>query len=871
MFKKSITVLVVTMLLFSCISSYAMIPYYQSDSQNEAEVPYGLLEELGIVSIDEYKTLDTTVTKGMFLKYIIRMTAVNESTITPATKQIFTDVPADSEFASWAQYGYEKGIILGNGIGLAELENIITANDAAVMAVRAVGYQVNESLFAKAKSDVLSGINYNEKLTADNAMRIIWNTLNLNVMMKETDGFYVNDNLTVLNHLFKVYKLDGIVDDDTVININSGASSLKSNRISINGIVYETKDGAWAGLAGRRVNAYIREYDGINEVLFVNPVRNEIKILQVDTVALFENGKIELDNEKMLRISETAKTICNFERVYLNNGSYELPKDGTIILIDNNSDNVYDCILIFAPQYGIVAETDKKENTLYINKGEIRATYNLDEYENYEFYNFDGKKISLNEISAGCLVEIYTSADKSRIYIVGQKNTVEFSVLGLTESDDNKIAISSDGTELIISPCYEELNKTVLQPGSSYLLTLDSNGRIAFATEIDMGGMTYGYLFSYKYSGVLDQNVTLAIYNINDEMLALQTKEKITVKENETENVYTSEALLNKFKQEFTPSLIRYAVNEDNRISIIEYPSSDRFANGFRCVGTTGSATSGLLQYDARMRANVVGMIGGQIMLDNTKTKIICVPSDLSVDGNWGIMNVADVFVDSEYYQSLKGYGTNPDSMVADIVIMPDSKFVYNAGASLAPGIVSGFEERYDEKTQERYKAIRVFLDGSEQYLRIGENITTEYTTKNGDVIPIEIGDVIRITKDHNDHMIGLKLLFDESTRTCYGENDVATEHSDKGYGHKQRTNFGIPYKIVGNAMYMIKEGESEPSSDIFRTDIGPMYEFDSSRKNPIRVITANDIETLSNNALATNKIFIQLYYSKSLITVLYK
>ena len=871
MFKKSIAILVVVMLLFSGTSSYALIPYYQTGEVTETEVPYGLLEELNILNIDEYKTLDTYVTKGMFLKWSIQMIGMNEANIPSASKQIFLDVPVDSKYAALAEFGYNRGIVVGNGIGSLEAENVVSVNDAVVMAVRAAGYNVENTLMLRAKNEVLDDLNPSEQLTSKSAMEILWNTLSLNAVMLGADGYYVDNSQTLLNHLFRVYTYSGVVDDDGVININSGTSTLNSDQISLEGVVYQAEEGKWTGLAGYNVNAYIREENGAKKVLFINPIDNEVKILKTDTVVSYVNGVIELDDKKKLKVSETAKNIWNFDRVYMENGELKLPEDGTIVAVDNNTDNNIDCVFIYNPQYGTVVEVDDKDNVLYVNQG-VSKVYELNEYESCDIYNYIGEKISFDEITADALAEIYISKNQTRMVAFVQKNIMEYTVSTLKEVDGKNIAIVSDGSQLVISPHFESMNAIALQTGATYQMTFDSDGRIAVATEIQKGNMTYGYLFSYSSEGLFQSDVTMAIYSINDEMITAKAKDKLKVKENDTESVWTSEALLNKFKTGFTPTLVRYAMDADGNITQIEFPSADRFSNGFRCVGTSGGATSGTLMYDARMRVGSIYMVGGQILLDNTKTKIIVVPTDLSINGDWKIMNISSALKDGKYYQSLKGYGVNPDSMAADVVIMDESKLGYADTYNLVPGLISGFEETYDAKTQEKYSVVRLYQNGSEVALRLDEDVKPQYTVSTtGEVIDLEIGDVIRVVKDSNDRVISFKLLFDESTRTCYGANDVTTEHLDKGYGVSQRTNYGTPHKIIGNAMYIIKDGETTPSSDIFRTDIDAIYEFDPSRRNPISIITANDIETLSDNAAATNKVFIQLSYSKSLITVLYK
>lgn len=868
MLKKSVTIFVVVMLLFSSFSAYALIPYYGNDAATETEVPFGLLEELEILYLDEYVTMDSDITKGMFLKWVIRMTGIRDNNIPAASKRIFLDVPMESEYASWAEYGYNRGIVVGDGIGSLEAESIVTAGNAAIMAVRAIGYDVDPSLVLRTQATVLDGLDPNQKLTAKTAMQILCNTLVLPAMMKEPSGKHINPKQTALNQLFHIDIYRGVVDDDSVININHGVSKLRPNQISIDGTVFRVEEGVWAGLAGQRVDAYVRNEQGIENALFVHPVGNEVKVLKTKDILSYKNGVITFDDKKTLKVSDTAKNIWNFDRAYLDHGELVLPKDGTLVAIDHNEDSHIDSVFIFEPQYGSVLTVNTKENVLYVSQ-DVNKVYKFDENKAYEFYDYTGKKLKLSDLAEGMLAEIYTSADQSRVVVFVQNNTVEYAVTTIHQEGEKQVITTADGTKLEVSPHFDSLHVSPIKLGKSYQMTFDSDGRIALAKEVEDGALVYGYLFSYRPEGVFESGLSMAIYSLNDEMVTATVKKKLKVRENETESVWTAEALLNKFNLNFEPTLVRYALDNEGKISKLEFPSADKFYAGFRCVGTSGN--SGEKDYNARMRVGSIYMLGGQIMLDSKATKILIVPDDLTTDGNWEILDLATALKDGKYYPGLKGYGVNPASMTADVVVMPESILGYADTYNLAPGLISGFDLSYDAKTQESYSAIRVFQDGAEVSLRLAEDVKPQYTLNSGEVIDLEVGDVIRVVKDHSDQVISIKLLFDESTRTSYGASDSTTEQFDRGYGYQQRTNYGTPYKIVGNAMYIIRDKESTPSNDIFRTDIGTIYEFDETKREPIRVITVNDIETTSNNSATTDKIYIQLSYSKSLITVVYK
>lgn len=868
MLKKSLTIFVIVMLLFSSFSVYALIPYYAENTETETEVPFGLLEELEILHLDEYVTMDSEITKGLFLKWVIRMTGIKDDNIPTASKRIFLDVPLESEYASWVEYGYNREIVVGNGIGSLEVDNIVTTGDAAIMAVRAVGYDIEPSLLLRTQATVLDGLDPNQKLTSKTAMQILLNTLSLPTMMKEYEGNYINQKQTILKQLFHVDIFRGIVDDDAVININSGVSALRADQISIDGTVMKVKEGAGVGLAGHRVDAYVQSEQGVKKALFVHPVGNDIKILKREDVLSYSHGVIKFDDKKTLKVSDTAKNIWNFDRVYLKNGELALPTDGNLVVIDHNEDSYADCVFVFEPQFGTITGVNEKENVLYVSQ-DVNKVYKFNDNKAYEFYDYSGKQLKLSDLTEDMLVEIYASSDQSRFVMFAQKNVVEYTVSAIHQEGNKQIITTADGAKFEVSPHFDRLNEIQIQLGKSYQMSFDGAGRIATIKEVEDGTLNYGYLFSYRTEGAFESGISMAIYSVNDELVTASAKKKIRVKENNTDTMWTVDALLNKFNANFEPTLVRYALDKEGKVSKLEFPSADKFYAGFRCVGTSGNASD--KDYNARMRVGSIYMLGGQILLDSKATKILIVPEDLSPNGEWKILDVATALKDGKYYPALKGYGVNPASMTADVIVMPESVLGYADAYNIAPGLISGFDESYDAKTQESFSSIRVYQDGAEVSLRLDENVKPQYTLKSGEVIDLAVGDVIRVVKDHNDRVISIKLLFDESSQKSYGADDSTIEQTERGYGYQQRTNYGTPYKIVGNAMYIIRDQESIPSSDIFRTDIGTIYEYDKTKREPIRVITGNDIETVSNNPGTTDKVFIQLSYSKSLITVVYK
>lgn len=871
MMKKTAAILL-ALTVFLCSSAFAQIPC-RMDENASVSAPYGLLEELGIVFQDEYKTLDFDVTKGMFLKWVIRMTAMTDNLIPKASKNIFLDLSMENPYADWAEYGYNRGIVKGDEHGRFSAESGISVYDAATMAARAAGYNIDESLLIKARSKAMRGMNSNDMLTSAKAMEIIFNTLSLDAVMFGNDGYYTNDNRTILNELFGVYEYSGIIDDDSLININEGASKLGSGKVSFGGKVYAAESGRWCGYAGYNAKVYIKEIEGEDKIIFITPDNNTVKNLKIRDISSYKNGSITMDDNKKYKVSDTAKNIMNFERIYVSD-EFSLPNDGTLVTIDNNSDGAIDCLFIYVPQYGVITEINQKNETLYL-KEEKNLSLELDKYESFSLLDYDGGEISLGDIKPGFLAECYAAGDYSQIVIFADKKEAEYNVASVAESGGETYVKTTDGEKICLSPHFEFLSDiSYLSPGKSYSVTLDSDGRIAAAKEMETDALAYGYLFSFGSDSAFNTDIKLAIYSAGGQMITAKTKNKIRLSENGSERTVTAERLLTDFKSGFEPSLVRFGINSEGEIYKLEFPSKDKFADGFRCVGTSGGAASGAARYDSRMRLGKIGMIGGQILLDIKNTKCIIVPADLKTDGEWAVLSVSDALLDGKYYQALKGYGKENGNMTADVVVIPRDKLAesYKDDTFLRPALVSEFGTAYDFKSGESYKTVVAYQNDSKVTFRLDDDVPLSYTlSTTGETIDIEPGDIIRPSVDYRNRMVSFKLLFDKSSERSFGINDSESDQFDYGYGYSQRTNYGTPYKIVGNAMYIVKKGESEPSGDIFRTDIGTIYEYNPDNKEPIRIITANDIETQSNNPSTTEKVYIQLYYSENLITVVYK
>lgn len=873
MLKKLFGFILTVGILSAASTVFAVLPYHNTEEEN---IPVGLLDSLGIIEREEYAEYTNEITKGAFVKWMVRLSGAEESAMPTNPRQVFTDVSADSDIAAVVEYAYNKGIVCGNGYGSVDADKTFTVNDGATMAARAVGYDINEDLLSEAKMELMRGMNAGETVTVEIAMELIWNALELKPIRRNYNGAYSIDNeITILEGLFNTYCIEGIIDADSVMNIYSGTSEIGDNKISVNGQIYDTVPEIGAGYAGLNAEVFIRENDGTETVICIMPVKNEVLVYDASDLQSYANNQIDTTEKEVIRVSESAITIKDFKLVYVPANGYDLPDDATVVTIENNNDRYVDCVFIYSPSYGIVSSVSTSENKVYL-KGLKTGGYDLGEYKNVLLYDFAGNQLNIKDITSGNMAEFYAIEDKSLFVGYFSNNSVELTFSAMYETSHGMQARATDGKEYKISPCFGTLDgQKKIKVGEKHKVIFDSKNRVAALYTVSFGDLNYGYLYNYYNSddSMSGDELVLHIYSVNDGMLKVSAASKIRMVKDGIEYTVNENMLIQQFDVDFEESLILYQFNNNGEISKIEYPSNDNFDYGFRCVGTAGSATSGAMMYDARAIHGTICMIGGQILFDANKTKCLIVPQDKSDEDAWRVIPVSNAIVKNKYYQSVKGYGIAPDSITADIIVIEEDILLqsYADSYSVVPIIVSGFERKYDNETEEVYNAITGYLDGTETSFRLKEEALPQYITTNGEIIPLEVGDVVRITSDYYDEVVSIKLLYDESERRAYGISDGMYDHSSYGYGYSQRTNSGTPYKIVGNAMFMIKDGETEVSSDIFQLDECTIYEYDGTLKNPIKVITVDDMETVTDNPTTTDKVFIQLSYQKNLITVVYK
>ena len=267
------------------------------------------------------------------------------------------------------------GLISGYSDGTFRPNNNTSIMEAAICFIRVLGYNVKAEALGGyptgyyeiiRETGLLKNINkgYNELLTYEDAVKIVYNALHTKVMKptgvsNEGTEYKVQEDLILLNDAFGYYFVEGVVNGIDITNL-VGENDLPPYTVLIGDIPYYTGSYDLRNLLGYNVRAYYNhEYVGEKiKFAFKTNKKNNENIINIPDIMSIENGKLiteDLDgNRESYSYNENAPVIYNGTntseefntKIYNDANGKRL--NGTVKLIDNNGDKKADVVVINA-------------------------------------------------------------------------------------------------------------------------------------------------------------------------------------------------------------------------------------------------------------------------------------------------------------------------------------------------------------------------------------------------------------------------------------------------------------------------------------------------------------------------------------------
>ncbi len=523
---------------------------------------------------------DYIMTRSEFVQCVISLLGYEEVVKNTTQTCSFTDV--SGELAGCIAIAEALGIVNGYNSQIFGPDNVMTFNEAAKMLVCALGYNIGDIKYpsgyiAKASEiGLLQGIGSYDTSRGTMA-RLLINALDIPVnRIYEYGGggaYKIKKGETVLEQR-GIITGKGVVTDNGITNYTS-ASTLPDDNICINHEQMRVGITSAKDYFGYDVEYYAVEKDGLYELIYVRPsVRNLVYTVSSENI----DGKTTLDTFYYFEGDKTKKLsiskICN----YIVNGIAKpgaqpvdlKPADGYVTLIDADSDDVIDTMLI-TRFITVVADYFAASSKTVYNK--IPGGTNLvldDEEKTVEIYKND-EKTEFGGLKAGDVIKAAVSEGEEYVFAIASAEKISGVLTGI---DAEFLTIGNQKFELSAN-----LVNPVLTLGAVYSASLDYEGKIAYI-DFDSGkSEIYGYMRNAGPVDGMEESFEVEIFTSVGEWVIFRLAEKIRFNNTPVnDDVFISDSSISSGGV-IIPQLIAYRANEDNVISVIktgiDNPASD--------------------------------------------------------------------------------------------------------------------------------------------------------------------------------------------------------------------------------------------------------------------------------------------------------
>ena len=518
------------------------------------------------------------VTRGEFLHALLYLT---KKDFKGKATQIFEDVPADHKYAIDASNAVDLDMI--DEAGLFRPDDKITMSEASKLMVSVLGYSSIAEYrggYPMGYIDVAQTLGFmenvkvdSENISGENAALIFYNLLNQNVGTVSYSGnkptiTLDKEDSSLFVKLYKIYNIDGVVTAVGNHSLNIDANK-RDDYVEIDGIGYEL-EGVSPNMLGKKVTAFISEKSNKELLCIVENNNTEISLAAKDFDSFSGNTfkYKEGTKTKSIKMDGAYKVIYNGRRISAWDESMAENDFAKLRFVDNNDDDIYEILFVDTYSYGILSGVDYKNLEVGI-KFEKR-TLNLDLDDSVvEIFNAYGESVDLFRLESGMCVAIKESDDKKYYEIRVCDKKINGTIEKINTSD-NEITI--DNVVYGCSPYF--INKYILtrgiMAGQKVSINLGMDNEAVELLDNTNISMSYAYLINVIPSADAGtKKAKLRLYTIDGSIKVIDISDKTEIDGADRIN---GDKVYDQLIATSLPYLIRYGVNADGEINVIDLP-----------------------------------------------------------------------------------------------------------------------------------------------------------------------------------------------------------------------------------------------------------------------------------------------------------
>ena len=790
---------------------------------------------------------ESGITRAEFAKILITA-AYDDITSYSAVEDTFFDVTDAHDYYKEIMILRDLGVVKGSGNNNFNPEDKITLEQALTMAERLASYDINwhEDYKSAVKSRLSEKVSVNgSNLPLSAAFMIVCNMMELDVY----GLYYDNDKAkTYMEQQRKLYYIKGVVTDDGEISLSG--ESQNAGHINIDDAEFLNKTGK-TELFGFAVEGYYKADGDENILLSVEKSKKNNEIfIESRNIEKYDAEKREyeyFENETDVRTKKVAIPtdiipVYNGMPISIDDEKFSeksfLPEYGTVRILDNNNDEIYDFIFIDEYDTGVVSGVSEEEEKIYFKN--VLGYLELEEKE-YEISDIDGNEKNLSELKENDILSIRESLDGKR-YKILVSNIVTQDVCESIDREEESIDTKTGGL-YHFSDYYERIfGIELLKIGRAYSFYFDVFGNVAQITSSDESNWNAGYLFNAIASEEEDFIVKICDMNGEKRMFNLADTVKIYLPDNTVKN----------YKKEIA-------------VDVINQNATDLF-------GEAGDKYSALIRYRQNMRQEIVQIelpLDKNVDLSELKEERLFVLHDASISGaHYNSLSFGAKFaindstgillVDNKEKEGIKGtsslfladakynvvaYATDKDTNVAKYMTVVSADKLDTQVRKKIYFAISDIYTEYDEAEDATVTILKGYNNSTEATFKIeDEDVIKNAKNLSGDSCKIERGDIVALfASSKNNYVTGIIQIYDYNGTGINGKGNF---DCDKGWlaGSKRSTysgkasDLGIPARFNNNTLALL-DGGMEYFDANTRITLGYVY---TRTSNFVSVTTQN-------------------------------
>ena len=703
----------------------------------------------------------------------------------------FADMEPDSPYYNAVSIVYSCGIM--NGVSPVRFapEEYITYEQAVKCIVSILGYgdiarkypdgYIDVAIRLRLLTDL--GTNIND-FTWEKAIKLVVNSFDVAVMEMYAAGtnsadLIPSDNLTILGKYHNIYKSKGIITDNGITTV-TGAPVQSREFMTVNGIKCFIEDDSMREYIGQKIGFYYQVTDTYNRILYIDPdsLSQDNLVIKADdlvkdsdkftkTNIVYSIGKKSYD----AKIHQYAEAIYNgksFPTFLVDDLKID---EGTITLVDNDDDNVYDLILIEEYRDFIIKAVDTVEQTITDENGTIYS-YDPEKVHAY-FYNAELKNAAIAEFVNGYIVSLFESKDgEYRKFIVSGK-TATGTVNGLEELDDEVIVSIEDvpyqySATFLANIANDIRDEFIPTMGSTVKVYLNFEGKIS---SIDLAARDFLYAYCLGIApktggGLKSGTVQLRVVTEKNDDIIIDAAKNVEINgvKSKPADLLTIPAFENSKTGEFVPQLVRIKTNAKGELKMLMTASTYKTDLGFTDRENFSLATS----YGA-------GSTSGRGYASNYATKADTVYFRLARADNYHEPEVMVVKSAPSNYANMKIYDVD-EFWCAGAMVFQDNDGGYMGRVFIVTEVFTTFKA---DRTP--VKAIRGLQQSNTwTYVEAEEGLIDHYIPQG-----VKVGDIVQLQVDDAKNIRTIKKMFslaDKQTPVTVGS--ISTDGTSYVYGY---------------------------------------------------------------------------------------